>query len=123
MIVVCASESPRSAIISTRSRKLSLYRRYQRTQGGFKRSSQREHSVLCEPSVKCFGRCHPAESFPWSRIEGGGDSGEKSSVCKPRSVPFGKYWRSKPLVFSLAPGQRQCGTTRTKRDASEMTSA
>ena len=32
MIVVCASESPRSAIISTRSRKLSLYRRYQRTQ-------------------------------------------------------------------------------------------
>ena len=31
MIVVCASESPRSAIISTRSRKLSLYRRYQRT--------------------------------------------------------------------------------------------
>ena len=32
LIVVCASESPRSAIISTRSRKLSLYRRYQRTQ-------------------------------------------------------------------------------------------
>ena len=31
MIVVCASESPRSAIISTRSRKLSLNRRYQRT--------------------------------------------------------------------------------------------
>src|ERR1700722_19778829 len=32
MIVVCARESPRSAIISTRSRKLSLSRRYQRTQ-------------------------------------------------------------------------------------------
>src|SRR5580693_3096059 len=32
MIVVCARESPRSAIISVRSRKLSLYRRYQRTQ-------------------------------------------------------------------------------------------
>src|ERR1700722_18653870 len=32
MIVVCARESPRSAIISTRSRKLSLERRYQRTQ-------------------------------------------------------------------------------------------
>src|SRR5580704_17007444 len=32
MIVVCARESPRSAIISERSRKLSLYRRYQRTQ-------------------------------------------------------------------------------------------
>jgi hypothetical protein len=32
MIVVWARDSPRSAIISTRSRKLSLYRRYQRTQ-------------------------------------------------------------------------------------------
>src|ERR1700722_9225148 len=32
MIVVCARESPRSVIISARSRKLSLYRRYQRTQ-------------------------------------------------------------------------------------------
>ena len=32
MIVVCATESPRSAIISARSRKLSLYRRHQRTQ-------------------------------------------------------------------------------------------
>src|ERR1700726_775301 len=32
MIVVWAGESPRSAIISARSRKLSLYRRYQRTQ-------------------------------------------------------------------------------------------
>jgi hypothetical protein len=31
MIIVCASDSPRSAIISTRSRKLSLSRRYQRT--------------------------------------------------------------------------------------------
>ena len=36
MIVVCASESPRSAIISTRSRKLGLYRRYQRTQSTMK---------------------------------------------------------------------------------------
>src|ERR1039457_6407354 len=31
MIVVCDIDSPRSAIISTRSRRLSLYRRYQRT--------------------------------------------------------------------------------------------
>jgi hypothetical protein len=31
MMVVCASERPRSAIISTRSRRLSLNRRYQRT--------------------------------------------------------------------------------------------
>src|ERR1700734_2673381 len=32
MIVVCARETQRSAIISARSRNLSLYRRYQRTQ-------------------------------------------------------------------------------------------
>jgi hypothetical protein len=32
MMVVWARDNPRSAIISTRSRKLSLYRRYQRTQ-------------------------------------------------------------------------------------------
>src|SRR5260370_42694130 len=31
MIVVCAIDRPRSAIISTRSRRLSLNRRYQRT--------------------------------------------------------------------------------------------
>jgi len=31
MIVVCASDNPRSTIISTRSRRLSLWRRYQRT--------------------------------------------------------------------------------------------
>src|ERR1700728_2359341 len=32
--------------------------------------------VLCQPTVKCFGRRHPAESFPWSGIEGCGDSDE-----------------------------------------------
>src|SRR5215471_1935858 len=26
-----------------------------------------------------------------------------SAVCMLRSVPFGKYWRSSPLVFSLVP--------------------
>src|SRR5271154_1135633 len=26
-----------------------------------------------------------------------------SALCKLRSVPFGKYWRSSPLVFSLVP--------------------
>src|SRR5260221_14169680 len=34
MMVVCAIDRPRSAIISTRSRRLSLYRRYQRTHTG-----------------------------------------------------------------------------------------
>src|SRR5277367_4166803 len=26
-----------------------------------------------------------------------------SALCALRSVPFGKYWRSNPLVFSLVP--------------------
>src|SRR5204863_5701054 len=26
-----------------------------------------------------------------------------SALCMLRSVPFGKYWRSSPLVFSLVP--------------------
>jgi hypothetical protein len=26
-----------------------------------------------------------------------------SALCMLRSVPFGKYWRSNPLVFSLVP--------------------
>src|SRR5580704_16929325 len=50
MIVVCARESPRSAIISTRSRKLSLYRRYQRTQS----------------TMVSWSKCRPLKSRPFS---------------------------------------------------------
>src|SRR5580698_6412811 len=54
MIVVCASESPRSAIISTRSRKLSLYRRYQRTQSTtISRSKWRPLKGVVTPSCGC----------------------------------------------------------------------
>src|SRR5580693_8389305 len=50
MIVVCARESPRSAIISARSRKLSLYRRYQRTQS----------------TMISWSKCRPLKSRPFS---------------------------------------------------------
>src|ERR1700727_2990022 len=51
MMVVCARESPRSAIISTRSRKLSLYRRYQRTQSTM--ISWSKCRPLKSPSISC----------------------------------------------------------------------
>jgi hypothetical protein len=31
------------------------------------------------------------------------DSQSSATVCRERSVPFGKYWRSSPLVFSFVP--------------------
>ncbi len=34
-----------------------------------------------------------------------------SALCTDRSLPFGKYWRSRPLVFSLVPRcQGECGS-------------
>ena len=34
-----------------------------------------------------------------------------AAVCLARSVPFGKYWRSKPLVLSFEPRCRgECGS-------------
>jgi putative transposase len=64
--------------LSARNPKLGLIHHSDRgVQGGFKRSSQRAHSVLCQPSVKGFGRGRPAEGLSWSRVEGCGDSGER----------------------------------------------
>jgi hypothetical protein len=47
------------------------------SQGGFKRPSQHGHWVLCQASVKRFGRGFPAEGFSWSRVEGCGNRGER----------------------------------------------
>ena len=38
-------------------------------------------------------------------------SRKSNKLCLDRSVPFGKYWHSSPLVFSLVPcGQGECGS-------------
>jgi transposase InsO family protein len=68
-----------------------LHHSDQGSQGGFKRSSQRGHSVLCQPTVKGFGRCHPVEGFPWSPVESGGNGGERrgamhAQICALRKV-------------------------------------
>ena len=54
--------------------------------------------------VEGFGGCPPAEGLARSGVECGGDGVEVGAgQCRERSVPFGKYWRSRPLVFSFVP--------------------
>jgi hypothetical protein len=43
--------------------------------------------------------------------EGSATAASASTLCMLRSVPFGKYWRSNPLVFSFVPRcQGLCGS-------------
>jgi hypothetical protein len=53
--------------------------------------------------VEGFGRCLPVEGFAGKAVERGCDGLEVARLCLPRSVPFGKHWRRRPLVFSLVP--------------------
>jgi hypothetical protein len=52
--------------------------------------------------VKRFGWCAPVERLAWSAVERCSDRLELL-VCLARFVPLGKYWRSRPLVFSFVP--------------------
>ena len=55
--------------------------------------------------------CLVAEDEPGSLVEFAGDSPRSRAVWTERSVCFGKYWRSSPLVFSLRPRcQGECGS-------------
>ena len=67
--------------------------------GGFNRSSQQLDKELLEN----FSRRLPAKRFAWFRIQGMGYCIQVLAVCRLRSVPLGKYCRSKPLMFSLDP--------------------
>jgi hypothetical protein len=54
----------------------------------------------------------PAERLSWTAVEDKGDGVEIVTVParEVRAVPFGKYWRRRPLVFSLVPRiQGECG--------------
>ena len=53
--------------------------------------------------VECFGWCHPVEGLSRTAIELGGDGVEVGWVWIFRSLRRGRYWRSRPLVFSLVP--------------------
>ena len=54
--------------------------------------------------IECLGRGSPAQGLAGPGVEGCRDGREvPEPLCCDRSVPFGKYWRSRPLVFSLVP--------------------
>src|ERR1700738_1535746 len=72
-------------------------------QGGLKRSSQ--HNVLAHRrywSKASAGVFHP-RAFRGLELRVIATAAMSSALCARRSVPFGKYWRSRPLVFSLVP--------------------
>src|SRR5277367_1771430 len=71
--------------------------------GRFKRSSQ--HNV---PAHRRYGFKASAGVFHRRALRGLelrviATAARSSALCALRSVPFGKYWRSRPLVFSLVP--------------------
>ena len=73
------------------------------SQGGFKRSSQ--HNVLAHRrywSKASAGVFHP-RAFRGLELRVIATAAMSSALCALRSVPFGKYWRSRPLVFSFVP--------------------
>jgi len=64
-------------------------------------------------------RCSPSTSagvlqprvFLGREFRAAATAARSDAPCRARSVPFGKYWRSRPLVFSLvARCQGQCGS-------------
>src|SRR5271156_2365470 len=71
--------------------------------GRFKRSSQ--HNV---PAHRRYWFKASAGVFHRRALRGLelrviATAARSSALCALRSVPFGKYWRSRPLVFSLVP--------------------
>ena len=74
------------------------------SQGGFKRSSQ--HRFCCtyssHSSSASAGVFQPSV-FLGLALRAAATAAISSALCTLRSVPFGKYWRSSPLVFSLVP--------------------
>jgi putative transposase len=73
------------------------------SQGGFKRSSQQAYSVLWQPLVNASAGVFQPRVLRGLALRVAATAAIVSALCVLRSVPFGKYWRSNPLVFSLAP--------------------
>ena len=68
-------------------------------------SSGRRNTCLnfAERLVKRLGRGSPPQRLAWPGIERRDTASSSWTVWALRSVPFGKYCRSRPLVFSLVP--------------------
>jgi transposase InsO family protein len=73
------------------------------SQGGFKRSSQQDIRFYASHwSSASAGVLNP-RVFRGLALRVAATAASVSALCALRSVPFGKYWRSNPLVFSLVP--------------------
>ena len=75
----------------------------QGTQGGFKRSSRRNDLAHRRYWSKASAGVFHPKAFRGLELRVIATAAMSSALCALRSIPFGKYWRSRPLVFSLVP--------------------
>jgi transposase InsO family protein len=73
------------------------------SQGGFKRSSQRDILFYARHRSRASAGVAHSRVFRGRALRVAAMAASVSALCTLRSVPFGKYWRSSPLVFSLEP--------------------
>jgi hypothetical protein len=73
------------------------------SQGGFKRSSQRDIQFYARHRSRASAGVAHSRVFRGRALRVAAMAASVSALCTLRSVPFGKYWRSSPLVFSLEP--------------------
>jgi transposase InsO family protein len=71
--------------------------------GGFKRSSQRDILFYARHRSRASAGVTQSRVFRGRALRVAAMAASVSALCTLRSVPFGKYWRSSPLVFSLEP--------------------
>jgi putative transposase len=73
------------------------------SQCGFKRSSQRDIRFYASHRSRALAGVAHSRVFRGRALRVAAMAVNVSALCTLRSVPFGKYWRNSPLVFSLAP--------------------
>ena len=68
-------------------------------------TGRRNTALLCQAYqfVECFRWCSPAECLARSRVQCKCHRVQFDGPVRAEAVPFGKYCRSSPLVFSLVP--------------------
>lgn len=83
--------------------KPAIFNTDQGSQLGFNRSSQHHPgSIFVASSKASAGVRHPS-AFLGRAFNAAATAASASGLWALRSVPFGKYWRSRPLVFSFEP--------------------
>ena len=87
--------------------------------GGFKRSSQRDILFYARHRSRASAGVAHSRVFRGRALRVAAMAASVSALCTLRSVPFGKYWRSSPLVFSLEPRCQGLLVLLTPRDHSK----